>query len=284
MCRKLYEDGHFRESSSLQNEFQLSVMQINTLKTAIPQKIKDICKCDIALTDPKFQKYMAADKNVKFVYHEINKDRQDHYIAKNDNKWAQELNGEDILETIEAVRRIKHTTEVVKLRSFQYRIVHHAIVTNRQLWHWKIVDSQKCTLCQQDIEHIKHLFYECPEAQKLWDTAKEVCKQMSDVSTEMDFSYGAIINNALVPDANNVVNTVCLIVKQYIYRQRCKKERVCGAQLRREIWQTKNIEKYNAIKNNKLLQYQKRWERHAGEHERSLALEIDHAFNDFNED
>ena len=48
-----------------------------------------------------------------------------------------------------------------KLRSFQYRLINFAIVTNVQLCKWKVKDSPKCTFCNDKEETYLHLFAQC---------------------------------------------------------------------------------------------------------------------------
>ena len=46
-------------------------------------------------------------------------------------------------------RNIKIITNYVKLRSFQYRMLCNAIVTNKLLYKWKIIESENCTFCKK---------------------------------------------------------------------------------------------------------------------------------------
>ena len=56
-----------------------------------------------------------------------------------------------------------------------------------------------------------------------------------------------------------ISNFICLIVKQYIYAQRCKAKQLCTQELKSIIVSTQNYKKYIAIKNGKLLKHNKKW-------------------------
>ena len=56
-----------------------------------------------------------------------------------------------------------------------------------------------------------------------------------------------------------------LIGKQYVYRQRCLKEPIQFQALKAQIFHIESIEKYIAIKNNRLRVHQKNWMECLGE-------------------
>ena len=60
-------------------------------------------------------------------------------------------------------------------------------------------------------------------------------------------------------DRSHVKNFVCLLVKQYIYRQRCLGEKLTNQQFREHVLKVQNMEKYIAIKNSKSGKHQKKW-------------------------
>ena len=52
---------------------------------------------------------------------------------------------------------------------------------------------------------------------------------------------------------------LCIVVKQYVYRQRCLKKRLSPVEFSRYFFNFKNVEKYYAIKQNKLAKYMRKW-------------------------
>ena len=63
---------------------------------------------------------------------------------------------------------------MAKFRSFQYRVLQRALVTNIELKKWQIKESDLCTNCGEFRETISHLLVECEYSKELWDKVKEL--------------------------------------------------------------------------------------------------------------
>ena len=59
--------------------------------------------------------------------------------------------------------------------------------------------------------------------------------------------------------SDSLVNDICLIVKQYVYRQRCLHKPVSCHEVKYLIWKQESVEKYIAQKNHKLDKHVKKW-------------------------
>ena len=57
--------------------------------------------------------------------------------------------------------KIYASTIDVKLRAFQYKILNNCLYLNEKLHLFKIVESPKCSLCNEVNQSINHLFLEC---------------------------------------------------------------------------------------------------------------------------
>ncbi len=68
---------------------------------------------------------------------------------------------------------IKRITLCTKLRSFQYRLLNNAVLTNKRLFKMKEVDTEYCTFCNTQIETVAHVLWECNTAQHLWNNVKQ---------------------------------------------------------------------------------------------------------------
>jgi len=55
-----------------------------------------------------------------------------------------------------------------KLRSFKYKFLLRNIPYNQRLHHMGKSDSTDCPKCPNNIESIIHLYWECPEAERIW--------------------------------------------------------------------------------------------------------------------
>ena len=162
-------------------------------------------------------------------------------------------------EFIECHRNIYKITNVPKYRSFQYRILQRSLVTNVQLYKWDISTNELCYFCENEKETVLHLLFSCPEVQKMW---REFIQLIRDRHGEIEIiiSPASVLLNTITENTKyRVVNFMCLIVKQYIYSQRCLKSNLNIFGLKRHISKIENLEKYIAIKNQKSCIHSRKW-------------------------
>ena len=105
-----------------------------------------------------------------------------------------------------------------KLRSLQYRILHYAIVCNKELKMWNIKDCDLCSFCNLETENMIHLFAESKETAKIIEHVKNVVVKYNNqhIIVEKPTKTQIIMNNAVQP-ANSLYNFVLLAAKSYIY-------------------------------------------------------------------
>ena len=136
-------------------------------------------------------------------------------------KWGQELNMDiPYKEFIQGLRDIKCVTNITKLWSFQYRLLQRSLVTNVDLYIWEIKSSDLCSFCHNERETVIHLFITCNKVAEIWLAIKELMKTFS----EMPIHFGAdtvLWNRLIYAPKGHVKNLICLVVKHYIYKQRC---------------------------------------------------------------
>ena len=108
-------------------------------------------------------------------------------------------------------------TNVPKLRSFQYRLSQRALVTNVNLYKWKISPTELCSFCCKKEETVIHLLVECEIVRQLWEQVSEYIRDTYHPTSLSITTYG-IIFNRIVPGKSSIINFLCLITKQYIYR------------------------------------------------------------------
>ena len=134
-------------------------------------------------------------------------------------KWDKELSvdQEKILSVWKSIyKNIYSCTVSTKYRSFQYRFLSWAVITNKQLLKYGIIESDLCTFCGEAKNTVTHFFCECRMVQKLWKKLKEILLEQN-ISSEL-----SIMDAFLGISASNLVNLICVVVKQYIYFCRCK--------------------------------------------------------------
>ena len=176
-------------------------------------------------------------------------------------KWRQEL-GTEYDDTLTDFRNehisLYKVTNVPKYRSFQYRLMQRSLVTNMDLERWNMVESNLCTFCAQTEETVLHLMWYCSQVQELW---QEIFKYISNryKGEILAVRVTNIIFNSIVQKKCHAINFICLITKQYIYRQKCQKNMLQPVELIRQIKNLESIEKYIAVKNNRLSTHRKKW-------------------------
>ena len=88
-------------------------------------------------------------------------------------QWSMELELSFSLQDFEKYcKSIYCTTNIAKYRSFQYRLLHRAIVMNTHLKNWGLIDSNLCSFCSLERESYNHLFVMCQVVQPIWIDGK----------------------------------------------------------------------------------------------------------------
>lgn len=175
------------------------------------------------------------------------------------NKWERMLNIQvwpDFL--LKCVQRLWKITNNGKLRSFQYRIFNHAIVTNVQLKYWRIKQTDLCTFCNSSKETILHLLYRCNRVIPLWNIVRDWCNRIEPGN--VTFTDETIIFNTVSKNPNSVVNILVLITKYYIYRTRCIDGNLNALQLKEFVLFHNKMEYMGACAKNKAQKSKDKWE------------------------
>ena len=92
-------------------------------------------------------------------------------------KWRGEVGGavaETLIDFRDTVVNIHKITNIPKFRSFQYRILMRGIVTNIQLYQWKMLENDNCYYCNCERETLSHLFYYCTEIRGVVDKSSRI--------------------------------------------------------------------------------------------------------------
>ena len=98
-------------------------------------------------------------KGSKFFYDILCDDNKEPTFCE---KWNRKLDRQiNWQTTFFKIKKIKE----VKLKWFQIRIVSRIIATNKSLHLMKVKNTNMCTFCEEDVETIEHLFFECDNIQ-----------------------------------------------------------------------------------------------------------------------
>ena len=164
-------------------------------------------------------------------------------------------------EYVQAFKNIYKVTNVTKYRDFQYRLLVDAIHTNDRLYYWKKVTSQQCEICGMAKQTIKHLLWECHCIQKIWTQTKAYIDSWLDPEQQRVLEYNdiTIFLNLVHPKAGHISNFIVLIVKQYIYAQKCLGQPIKFLDIVYKIENMYQIERYNASKTGKQKKHNEKW-------------------------
>ena len=253
--------GNFLPTDVLIAMFDLTLMQINSLIACIPKSWKKLLKSTPYLTheivSPKYELFKNRTKCVSYYYRELNWSHT--CPSQIYEKWIRktqiDIPFDDFFNIFD---NIKIQTTNVKLRSFQYRFLHCAIVLNRNLYLWTIKSDESCTNCSRSQENITHFFWECNIAQELWTWVYNFCKKLKS-NEEITITKEAVFTNLINPKVNHVFNTISLIAKNYLYTTRCLEKKPKELELHGLIEKIKNYELYNAKKNGNIVKYHCKW-------------------------
>ena len=108
-----------------------------------------------------------------------------------------------------------------KLRYFQYRLVNRYIVINIRREKYADI-SPLCTHCKTQAETTYHLFWQCNIAQKLWKAMSQWIKYFYQIDIQL--TAPEIFLLTFKGDYSDLINTMILVMNQYIYAARCLKQ------------------------------------------------------------
>ena len=104
-------------------------------------------------------------------------------------------------------------------------ILHRAIVNNVFLNKCNIKDTDKCYYCSETIETIEHLFWECMQIKNLWQDFANKLQPYIDIQRFL--SKDLIIFGVEMNENELLINHLLILVKRYIYVQKCREKTIC---------------------------------------------------------
>ena len=82
----------------------------------------------------------------------------------------------------------------------------------------KLVDSLRCSFCELEKETVIHLLWECHVSKNVWLAVQDWMVKKKSVPNDFKFDLKTII---LGYSNNACINNIIMIVKYYIYRNKC---------------------------------------------------------------
>ena len=142
---------------------------------------------------------------------------------------------------------------------FQYRLQNRILPLNSYLKTIGSRQCNKCNLCNNEIETIEHLFWECRECKNVWQDLQQWIFNKTNIICEFSLQvilFGKINNNI----KTFPINYIILYSKYFIYisSRRCNK--INSTALYKYLSQRYNIEKTLSNKNLQIDKFNKLWE------------------------
>ena len=153
-------------------------------------------------------------------------------------------------------KNVYKITNHSKYRSFQFRLLHNALVFNERLKLWKILEDDKCTYCDGK-ENVIHFYTECTVPKEFWLKIREFCKNEFDETISV--RPVDILFNTTGKSVQSIGNFIILIAKTYMYAKRCLKEEYNMKGLINTISSCERSEFLFAMKNNKISKHYVKW-------------------------
>ena len=244
----------------LWDKYQLTIMQCNSLLTALPRLWRQDGKTHVMVEkehDIILQRTLCTANPARYVYRQLSYDCT--HLDNRRKKWEDELNivinSKDFRNLWSNLYKI---TNIAKLRSFQYRLLNRALVLNTHLFRWGKRPDNYCTFCESYKESVLHLFLYCEDVKEVWSQVMELMRMLYNGPNSLT-GYEFIFSKATGYNVCSTINFISLMFKQYVYRQRCMRKRLCFNAFKQEVLQMQNIERYNAVKNNRLELHNAKW-------------------------
>lgn len=177
---------------------------------------------------------------------------------KSFNKWSNELNTQDLDEDfwLDACQNIKLNSISSSHRTFQIRYYNRILATKEKLYKMGIIENNKCSFCNDKIETLAHMFWECEIIQSFW--TKIITWIFSVTDIKIVFKSHEILFHCPLKDPLPY-NFVFSLAREHIYFCRNKEKIPNLFNFVNFLNITKQMEYSIATKNNTLTKFYKKW-------------------------
>ena len=207
------------------------IAETNILKAAISRDWKQKIKTQESI-NTKVKTYLTISLKSGLEFQKMNnKDLYNIFIKTVFEKpyihryWENKFLIEDNINWTSVYFSIYQCNVYNNIKAFKYKLIHNIIVTNKNLYKWKIADSPNCLVCKC-IEDYEHFFLTCRKIEPFWQSiANALCS--CGISKDLrQLQY--IVLGYKTPDYSNInllINVVSYsLYKSYLVSERRLKE------------------------------------------------------------
>lgn len=241
---------------------QLDFLTYAGIIRAIPHHWKDILQNDVyyGRLDPildNTQKAIEIPNFSKYVYIKILPPYKDTINLF----WQNELKIDlPIPEWEKICYESPRVSVCVKLWYFQYRLLHRKLTTNLLQSKWDNEVSPMCVFCGVKAETVIHLFTECLVVVKFWKALFKWLKYTCDIQLNWSEEIQEeILFNNIKGKGSWFANNLLLIVKQYIYKTKCRNTKLKIVEVVGSLAQYERTEFLLALRKGKVHKHKQKW-------------------------
>ena len=203
------------------------------------------------------RKLLKSPKISKKVY-KILIDRKASTPFKSQDKWklaCGEINKD--IEWNKAYILPFQCTKDTNLQSFQFKLLHRRIATNDFLNKIGVSLSAMCTFCNEYVETLEHVFWECKFSQSFWKNVTEwLTKNLKQLP---DLHFSMLTCLGLIPSSTILISHTFLIARRLIYISRLRGVIPKQSAFERLLFKTRELEQNSALQLNELKKFNKKW-------------------------
>ena len=130
------------------------------------------------------------------------------------------------IEVNENTRKLAwNTTQEVRLRELQWKILHNIYPTNILLEKMGIATDNRCSLCRTEIDYIEHFFFSCSIIKHIWDYITDLTQKLFNTKIKINETlviFGIEKKSMQTLDKKQIktLNHIILIAKMCISKYR----------------------------------------------------------------
>jgi exonuclease III len=231
------------------NAIKTHFLEYGGIKKAIPGEWRKMIRAseeeiniDKATASP-ITEWSRSKRPSKYLYNKILKTKSTKPLDKM-SRWIQDLQidlePECLLKNMEKTRK---ATPYTVLQSFNYNYYSRNITYGARLYNMGIDEDNLCKRCKVK-ESIIHLYWECPDSEKLWAHSYSLL----NVAKTKEICLLDIQDDLTDKNLTNIMRTINLVTRRYIHVTRCNNETRTTSGLMRMIKKVKRVEEMLEVK------------------------------------
>ena len=138
-----------------------------------------------------------------------------------------------------------------------FRLIHRILPTQDMLKKWGYVESDLCTLCEEEIDSLKHTFLECEVTKTFLSESKvwllQITAKNNMIITKEHILFGTDERE------HAFLDLVYLTAKQIIYQNKYNTSFPTLGLLRQKLSKARKVEQIIAINNGKEIDFFEKW-------------------------